>query len=508
MPDARVRTPKPVADRDVRGAPLSPTDGFVLSRVDGVVTDKDILATTGLPEDQIHASLAKLEALGLITFDGAKSPRAASSGSVPAAAAHVASSTQMRAAPPRSDPPLTPEEEAVLGEDVELDVEMRRRVLVMYRGLQTLDHYALLGVDRKADRKTLKRAYFDLAAKFHPDKYFRKNLGSYKLRMEGIFGRITQAHDTLTNREARAEYDAYLDEQRRSRGIEELLADALAEVSRAKESIEREAGAPRGVTGRPRPAPSTPSLRDASTTTSSASGTGPVDPAVRREALARRLLAGRGGAASGAIPGTRTASSPAMPATTTADAMDALRRRYEERKSMAQAVQARKYIANAEGAMASGDAVAAANAFRVAMTLSPNEPGLAQRAKEASTRADSILAETYTRQAMYEEKNDQWSDAARSWARVCRARPEDANPHERAANALVKGGGDLHEASRLAQIACTLNAQSAPYRATLANVYLAAGLTRNARRELETAAQLAPHDDNIQAMLKRVGKSA
>jgi hypothetical protein len=39
-------------------------------------------------------------------------------------------------------------------------------------------------------------------------------------------------------------------------------------------------------------------------------------------------------------------------------------------------------------------------------------------------------------------------------------------------------------------------------------VYLAAGMVLNAQRELETAAQLAPHDDNIQAMMKRVGKLA
>ena len=175
---------------------------------------------------------------------------------------------------------------------------------------------------------------------------------------------------------------------------------------------------------------------------------------------------------------------------------------------MAQSSQARKYIVNAEAAMTARDPVGAANAFRVAMTLSPDEPGLAQRAREAQAQADSILVETYSRQASYEEKNEQWADAARSWARVCRARPDDPIPHERAANAIVKAGGDLHEADRLAQRACTLDAESAPFRTTLASVYLAAGLTRNARRELETAAQLAPHDGTIQAMLKRVGKSA
>ena len=504
MPDAHVRTPKPVPGRDVRSAPLAPADGFVLSRVDGIATEKDILATTGLAEDQVQASLAKLEALGLISFEGARSPTPASSGTLAAAEAHVASSTQLRAAAARPEPPLTPEEEAVLGEEVDLDVEMRRRVLVVYRDLQRLDHYALLGVAPSADRKGLKRAYFDLASKFHPDKYFRKNLGTYKVRMEAIFGRITQAHDTLTNRETRAEYDAYLDEQRRSRGIEDLLADALAEVSRAQEIIEREASlhdASSPLSGS--------SSRNASSTTSTSSGLRGVDPAVRREALARRLLAGRGG--SGSAPShppvsAQTSSSPSV--TSTADAMDALRRRYEERRSMAQAVQARKYMTNAEAAMAAGDPVAAANAFRVAMTLSPNEPGLAQRSKEAQTRADAIMAETYTKQASYEEKNEQWADAARSWGRVCRARPDEAGVHERAANAIVKAGGDLHEASRLAQRACALDGESARYRTTLATVYLAAGLSRNARRELETAAQLAPQDDNIQALLKGLGKSA
>jgi Flp pilus assembly protein TadD len=131
-----------------------------------------------------------------------------------------------------------------------------------------------------------------------------------------------------------------------------------------------------------------------------------------------------------------------------------------------------------------------------------------QRAQEAQKSADAILAETYTKQATYEEKNEQWADAARSWGRVCRARPDDASAHEHAASAIIKGGGDLHEASRLAQRACVLDPASAPFRTTLASVYLAAGLSRNARRELETAAQLAPHDDTIQAMLKRVGKSA
>jgi curved DNA-binding protein CbpA len=393
---------------------------------------------------------------------------------------------------PAVDPPFTAEEEAALAEAIELDVEIRRRVLLLHRALDRVDHYALLGVPRTADRKEIKRAYYELASKVHPDKYFRKDLGSFGHRMAIVFGRLTQAHDALTVAEKRAEYDAYLDEQRRARSIEELLADAMAQVQRAQEIVEQEVqaeeAAPAAVIPSPPPdLPPSPAL----------------SAAARRDALARRLRGGRPFVAT-PMPGPiAPAASPAA-----SDAVQALRRRYEERIQHARDVQARKYLANAEAALAAGDAVAAANAFRVAQALSPDDRDLATRTAEAQAKADGVLCETYTRQAGYEEKSGQWADAARSWSRVARTRPDDATAHERAANALVKAEGDLHEASRMAQRAAALEPKKPQFRVTLANVYVAAGLGLNARRELETAAQLAPHDGNIQALLKRVGKSA
>ncbi len=163
-------------------------------------------------------------------------------------------------------------------------------------------------------------------------------------------------------------------------------------------------------------------------------------------------------------------------------------------------------MANGEDALGKGDAIAAVNAFRVALSLSPGDPELEHLAREAQGRADDLLSETYVRQALYEDKNGQWEGAARSWTRASKMRPTDANTHERAANALLKASGDLHEASRHAQRACKLEPTNARYRVTLANVFLAAGLALNARRELEAATQLAPHDDMIESMLSRLNK--
>lgn len=411
------------------------------------------------------------------------------------------------------DPALTPEDEALLAENVDIDVDTRRRILQLHRSLDRTDHYALLGVDRAADKKAIKRAYYDLAAKLHPDRYFRKNLGAFKARMEAVFGRLSLAHETLTSKEKRADYDAYLEEQRRSRGIEELLADALAEVKRAEESAEREARAAASSPSQPAmqavPAPSPGSPAQSASPKPSAVE---VSAAARRDALARRLLGGaRSGSSPSApsVPPVTTPSTPAAPPVpNTAGAMEALRNRYELRKSQARDAQARKYLTAGEAALASNDPVSAANAFRVAASLAPSDEQLQKRAADAQAAADKILADTYAKQGHYEEKNGQWPEAARSWQRVAKARPQDAHAAERAANAIVKASGDLHEASRLAQQACALRPDNHHYRVTLANVYLAAGLTLNARRELETAAQRAPHDDTIQAMLKRVAKSA
>jgi curved DNA-binding protein CbpA len=369
-------------------------------------------------------------------------------------------------------------------ETVELDPEVRQAVVALYGRLDSLDYYGLLGVERTSDRKALKRAYYELAAKFHPDRHFRKKLGSFKVKMEAIFARVTLAHDTLLDGDRRAEYDEYLQAQRQSRSMEDLLSDALAHVREAEAKAEQEV------------------LSSVPPTLRSGHPAPHVDPAARRAALARRLRGGRvAEAPNSGAPSTQNAS-------TSGEAVEALKRRYEERVLQAKSAQARKYADKAKDSAAGGDFVAAASSLRIASGLVPSDVELARMAKEAQARADVLLGQTYTQQGEYEEKNGHWAEASRSWTRVCRARDNDARAHERAANAIVKADGDLHEAARLGTRACELEPTNALARLTLATVYLAAGLGLNARRELEAAARLAPRDVTIQEMIKKLGQPA
>ncbi len=64
------------------------------------------------------------------------------------------------------------------------------------------DYYSLLGVDKKADDETIKKAFRKLAIKYHPDK----NPGNKEA--EEKFKQINEAYDVLSDPEKRKRYDA------------------------------------------------------------------------------------------------------------------------------------------------------------------------------------------------------------------------------------------------------------------------------------------------------------
>ena len=67
------------------------------------------------------------------------------------------------------------------------------------------DYYSVLGVDRKADAATIKKAYRKLAQKYHPDK------NPDDKQAEEQFKQITEAYAVLSDAEKRQQYDQYGD---------------------------------------------------------------------------------------------------------------------------------------------------------------------------------------------------------------------------------------------------------------------------------------------------------
>jgi hypothetical protein len=477
------KVPRLVASIDVRKFKLDPMDGFLLTRINGKLGPKQLAQDTGLPDFSVDRALEKLQKLGIIEL---VDPNAA-----------PAKTAEQRAEMPQfggglSEPKYDTKE---LEEECDLTLEQRKRVLDMFYRIDDLDHWTLLGITRDADKKAMKRAYFEVAAVMHPDRYFKKKLGSFKSKMEILFARITEAHDTLLDPQKRADYEVYLAEVATTRGMEAMLERAMAEQAAAGAAAAAAAAAASpadaGASAPPAPQPTIPQ------------GPSAQELQARREALARRLLGGN------AAPRASQAAAPPVERpnpqkyTNSQDAVDALKRRYEDRVEHATVSQAKRYVQSAEEALAKGDLVAASSAFNIATKFAPNDAELAVRAQETRNEAEKILCESYLKQAQYEEKQARWPEAARSWQKVARIKLTDAHVHDRAAHAVLMADGDLHQAAEHAKTAISCDPSVVGYHVKLAEIYWRAGLAASARRAAETGLALDPDNVTLQNIVKK-----
>ncbi|MBM4384862.1 MAG: DnaJ domain-containing protein [Deltaproteobacteria bacterium] len=96
-----------------------------------------------------------------------------------------------------------PEVDAAL----DLDVELQREILEFAKGLGRKYH-EILGVAANADTKAVKKAYFALSKKLHPDRYFRRKTGSFGPLIETCFKRLLAAYELLSDPATRAAVEA------------------------------------------------------------------------------------------------------------------------------------------------------------------------------------------------------------------------------------------------------------------------------------------------------------
>jgi DnaJ-class molecular chaperone len=82
-------------------------------------------------------------------------------------------------------------------------------VMKIYRVLERLDYYRLLGIDPKAGVSEIRKAFYAIAAKFHPDRN-RDAAPDVKKAIYDIFKRLNEAYRVLLEPEKRKLYDKSL----------------------------------------------------------------------------------------------------------------------------------------------------------------------------------------------------------------------------------------------------------------------------------------------------------
>jgi len=83
-----------------------------------------------------------------------------------------------------------------LSEAVDLPQDRKREILAR-EALLGRDDWTVLGLKPGATPEAVKAAYFEASKVFHPDRYYGKNLGSFRARLDRIFQRLSEAHESL-----------------------------------------------------------------------------------------------------------------------------------------------------------------------------------------------------------------------------------------------------------------------------------------------------------------------
>jgi len=97
-------------------------------------------------------------------------------------------------------------------------------------------------------------------------------------------------------------------------------------------------------------------------------------------------------------------------------------------------------------------------------------------------------------------------EALRLFEEALLYRPHDPDVNHTAARLAWLVGGDLRKAKDYAVSACELRPEVGQYRRTLGQIYKAAGLVANARRELEVALRIDPKDAEAKQELRGLAK--
>jgi hypothetical protein len=134
---------------------LTPTDGFILSRVDGVLTAAEILRMAPVSVEEAQRSLCGLLHTGMVEYLRPSAPAARRSES------------------------------------------LRDRILDAHARLASQRPHEVLGVDKDASPGEIQAAFVRLAKLYHPDAHHGSELADLKDKLEALFARVTEAHRTL-----------------------------------------------------------------------------------------------------------------------------------------------------------------------------------------------------------------------------------------------------------------------------------------------------------------------
>ena len=172
----------PVLGRKTYAYLLTIEEKDILEKVNGKDAAEVILRTLTMPADQFWKSLYLFYCLGVVDLEG----------DVTAPGAAPDAKTRLRPASESHE-----------------DVPRQMAEVLTFRDtLPSMTLYQILDIPRTATDDEVKKGYFQMARRFHPDRFDRQIVVEFKAQIDEVFDGITNAYRVLSNKESRRVYDA------------------------------------------------------------------------------------------------------------------------------------------------------------------------------------------------------------------------------------------------------------------------------------------------------------
>lgn len=203
----------PAAVAPANDLQLLPVEGFILSRADGPVSVGELVAVSGIPEEQTRQAAYTLALCGLLArerWPAALTGEAAEGADAQSAQSFADFEDERDSARAESASDKSSDARAERQETAREPEDPRDTMRELLTRVYDANYFQILGVTRAATAAEIKRAYYGLARRFHPDR-FRQVVGdSERVELETAFALVTKAYETLQDPAERATYESRL----------------------------------------------------------------------------------------------------------------------------------------------------------------------------------------------------------------------------------------------------------------------------------------------------------
>ncbi|UCD84573.1 MAG: DnaJ domain-containing protein [Deltaproteobacteria bacterium] len=216
---------------------IGPAELQLVSLVNGSRTLRDVVAASKMEHSRKVQILYALLTTEMIisrsqaeTVERVETPPAPSQVEKPPAPRQVEKPQVPRQV---EKPPVTKKEEQVAKkkppkkELTEEKKKLQDELVRRYLKIKEMNYFEILGVKQEASKDEIRKVYFRLAKKYHPDKYFDAADSEIRKTTEEIFRIISRAYDVLSHDEERAKYEKFLrtgkTEEETSREVDKIV---------------------------------------------------------------------------------------------------------------------------------------------------------------------------------------------------------------------------------------------------------------------------------------------